>query len=578
MRIPKDLQWQQNNLGTRLGNLYSSQNIDLTDNIGNLRVSPRLLSVTTSSDDADLGIPVAFKYYIDKWWTISGAVLFKQASPDGSASYPFTQDATASTPTDCSTDISDMELFGGLLYVTRASADVSYYNGSAWNSFTVTSSGSADTKLLCRYGDRLYMTYGSGSYRVTSWDTSRVLGTMGSSYTLTLSGSQLRITFLRASSTGIWVGTMNVNNGKGSIFFWDGQQSTPNYEYPLNSIGVTAGFVDNDILYAIDVDGALLQFNGGGFTKVDRLPIPKDTYLFSPIDEDNADRFVHPNGMTARDGVIRVLVNGRVFNSSQSTLETLPSGIWEWTSKTGFYHKYSPSYTGSGTTTITDYGQTRISKVGALVDAKSVGQNVSKGTLLAGIQYYSDATTTKQGIFIDDNTETVQKYGEIILPEIVSGHFTDMWQKIVPRFRKLLDSGDYIVVKHRVDKETPTQINITWASTTTFTTTSSLTIGDEIKILNGTGGGKSAHITDITGSGTFTVTVDETFTGATGTAIAHVNSWIKDGKYTAQTDNFTEFTVSEPSTVIQVKICFQITGEWDLYDLIIENSADKQTK
>lgn len=581
-KIPNNGKWVQPNTSERLGSIYASKGIDLTDNITSLRSAPRLLINTSTSDDADLGLPVAFRYYNSQWWAIAGSVMFKQASPDGSANAGFSQDATASSPTDCDVDLSDMEVFNGNLYVSRASADLSKFNTTSWSSVTLTSSGNSDTKMMCVYAARLYITYGAGSYRVTSINTSDALASMGSSYTLTLSPNY-RITFMRAASSGIWVGTINVNNGKGSIFFWNGQQTTPNAEYVLTSNGVLSGFVENDIFYAIDVDGGLLQFSGGGFEKVASLPIPKDKYLFAPVDEDNSDRFIHPNGMTVRDGVVKVLLNGRVFSSDQETLETTPSGIWEYTKDTGWYHKHSPSYTVKDTTTITDYGQTRIREVGALVDAKSIGQNVNKGTLLAGIQYFYDGTNTRNAIFLDDNLETVQKYSWIIIPQILSGSFTEMWQKVVPRFRKLLGATDSIVVKHRVDKTDPTQISLTWSDTNTFVTSTDVSgmVGYEVEVLNGTGAGKCAHIigTATAGGGTWSVDLDDTFTGVTtGTAVAHVTQWYKDGSYSAQTDNFTEFTLGEPSTLISVKIGMQITGKWDLYDIFFTNSSDKDVQ
>jgi hypothetical protein len=580
-RIPKDGTWVQTNNSERLGSIYASKGIDLTDNVGSLRMAPRLLINTSSSEDADLGLPWGFKYYNSQWWAGAGAYMFKQASPDGSADASFTQDAVSGTPTICSSDRSDIAVFNGNLYVSGSSTSLYKFNTSAWSTVTLTGSGSADTKMMEEYGNRLYVTFGAGSYRVTSIDTSDAMATMGTSYTVSVD-PKYRITFIRRTSEGLWLGCLNVNNGKGAIYFWNGQQTTPNLRYDLNSNGVVAGAVDKDVLYAIDVNGNLLYYNGGGFTEVAQLPIPKDRYLFSPVDSDNGDRFVHPNGMSATEGIVRILVNGRVFDSAQSSLEVLPSGIWEYSKGNGLVHKHLPTYTAKGTTTITDYGQSRIRYVGALTDAKSIGQNVSKGSLLAGLTYHYDgSTSTRNAIFLDDNNETVQKYGWIIIPQMLSSSFTETWLKAVPRFRKLLGSTDSITVKHRVDKTDPVQISLTWLNTSSFTTTTDLSsmVGYEVEVLNGTGAGKCAHIVTVTGSGTYTIALDDTFAGVTtGTAVAHVTQWFKDGTYSSQADNYAEFALGEESTLVSVKICMQITGKWDLYDLFMVNSSDKQVK
>jgi len=581
-RIPNDGRWVQTNNSERLGSIYASKGIDLTDNVGSLRIAPRLLINTSTSDDADLGLPWGFRYYNSQWWAGCNQYMFKQASPDGSASSSFTQDAISGTPTICTSNRSDISIFNGNMYVSGSSASLYKFNTTAWSTVAIGGSpGSADTKMMEEYASRLYCTYGAGSYRVTSMDTAESWATIGSSYTVSVE-PKYRITFIRRSSMGLWLGCVNVNNGKGAIYFWNGQQTTPNLRYDLTSNGVVAGDVERDILYALDVNGNLLAFNGGGFSEIAQLPIPKDRYLFAPVDPDNGDRFVHPNGMTVTDGIVRVLVNGRVFDDDQTSLEALPSGIWEYSKGNGFVHKHLPTYTAKGTTTITDYGQSRIRFVGALTDAKSIGQNVSDGTLLAGMTYYYDGTNTRSAIFLDDNLETVQKYGWVITPQILSSSFTEMWQKVVPRFRKLLGSTDSITVKHRVDKSDPVQISMTWATTSTFTTTTDVSgmVGYEVEVLNGTGAGKCAHISSVSYSApNYTVTLDDTFTGVTtGTAIAHVTSWLKDGTYSSQADNFSEFTLGEPSTVISAKICAQVTGKWDLYDVFVVNSSDRQVK
>jgi hypothetical protein len=84
----------------------------------------------------------------------------------------------------------------------------------------------------------------------------------------------------------------------------------------------------------------------------------------------------------------------------------------------------------------------------------------------------------------------------------------------------------------------------TWTSTTTFTTTqadmASAVVGDEIEILRGAAGGLLAHITEIVNnSGTYTVTIDETF-----------DQYITGDVSTFVFRNWTKFAVIDPTNTL----------------------------
>ena len=60
--------------------------------------------------------------------------------------------------------------------------------------------------------------------------------------------------------------------------------------------------------------------------------------------------------------------------------------------------------------------------------------------------------------------------------------------------------------------------------------------GYEVQVIQGTGSSKTAHITRIDNHNTYyTVTLDDTFTGVTGTAKAVIQRWIKCGEISNQT-------------------------------------------
>ena len=82
----------QTNRSDRLGSLWSSFNLDFQSKPGTIRLANKLVTHTTSSDDADLGLPVAFEYWSGRWWAIAGTRIF--ATNSYLLATNFTEDAT----------------------------------------------------------------------------------------------------------------------------------------------------------------------------------------------------------------------------------------------------------------------------------------------------------------------------------------------------------------------------------------------------------------------------------------------------------------------------------------------------
>src|SRR3990167_7292381 len=92
---------------------------------------------------------------------------------------------------------------------------------------------------------------------------------------------------------------------------------------------------------------------------------------------------------------------------------------------------------------VTDYGQNILKKVGAIIKAKDDNNAAgADGSMLIGAQYLSDATTTKEGIWIDNAIDTIQKFGYLVTTKIFSQNVDDTWQKLFVRLKKLLASTD----------------------------------------------------------------------------------------------------------------------------------------
>jgi len=560
-KLPPNDQWTQKNLGDSSGTIWSSFNLDLTLKKGDVKIT-RLMTNTTSVDEANLGLPIGF-VKVDggsgvqnaEWWTVAGARVFNGGTRPHVS---WSQDATSGTPTTCSSQYSDIKVFNNNMYVTTASETVYKNSSGTWSNFTAGASDSNNPHLLCPYGNRMYMTRSNSN--IISWNTSDTVATSGQ-YTLDITNDYVNfITFIKPASDKIWIGTINAYHGNGAIYSWDGSSGNP-VRYELDSVGVVSGVIHNDVLYTVDNNGRLLVFNGGTFVEVARFPNFKRNFFINATQTDN-NRWIHPNGMAIVEGKINILINSKFEAQTDTPEEMTPSGIWEYDKDIGLYHKYSPSYYTTGLS-ITDYGQQRVSAVGGLASAKSMSTSANYGTMLAGVTMYSNATTEINAILFDDNTDLGIKAGYLDTTKIPSSAVSDTWQRLVLKYNPMSSASNKIVTKYRVSDVNPVEATITWTSTTTFTTTTDLSAywtsgtGFECEVVQGTGAGMCSHITSITGSGTYTVTVDEIHTGVTsGTAIARFQKWIKLGSMADTTSTFKTFGFpsTASSNYLQLKI------------------------
>lgn len=585
----------QNNRSKVLGFMWSSFNLDLQNDIATVRVSPRLRINTSAVSNQ--GRMVAGRVFDGRIFSICGTRIFKNSAETLIST--FSEDASAGVQTNYVAAESDMEIFNSYLVTTT---DTAIYtkaaNGSgtgAWSLQGGYSSGSGPITLttgvphkLCYFQkfDRIYILDGSviRSIGTASWAV-----TTSGDYNLSLSGTYGSPHVIAADSNDIWIGIVNQLGqnvmpiiGGAKILRWDGISSAVT-EYKIKAQGVLALCRDDStgIMHAIDSNGALLRFTGNGFKEIDRLPLDKK--LLKNAVSLTYVNFIHPNGFTyTKNGTFKVLVNNLVGDSGATIQENFPSGVWEWSAEKGFVHANSASLLTLASSSITDHGQNRVSAVGALYEPNLYSESASgKPTLLCGIDYYSDASTAVSGIFVDDPLNSIEKYGYIVSPWILSQDLKDSWQKIALKYRQLLASTDKIIAKYRVREADPTEISITWVNTTSFTTSTDVSAmtGYEVEILQGTGGGKCSHISSVSGTGPYTVNLDETYTGVTtGTAKARVQNWKRICAVSDQTTEDYMSSVDAQSMRIQFKICMQFTGDDEIYEVGIINETKESMK
>lgn len=590
-RVPnKEKKFAQLNQGDALGNVFSTKNIDFNSNRGRIGVSPRLKVAVKDNDSAisNMGVPLAIvahdtgsgiQYYaacgIGAALANGTGTILK--SDDADFDSDWDNDAIASTPTDVSAAHSDMVEWKQKLYVTTFSTTskmkelFTSWNATYHTTASITFKTNGGLKNLCvGFNNNLYFT---DDDEVNFVNTSDV-ATQSGAGTLNFLGLYRPI-WIRSSSNRLWIGLMSFDAAEGSrgyVAEWDGVGTAANRLYDMNVPSVLSCTILNDVPYIIDAYGVLKKYVGYGFQEVARLPVANQAIEMPGIYEDLTNvRWIHQRGMDVVDGKINIVVNNLV--STGVYVEDMPSGVWEYDEEIGLYHKNSPC------ATTTDYGQQIISTAGAIYGTKR-----TEGAYLAGFGYYTDATTERKGVFYDDVVSNNNKIGQITTPFLMSEEIDDNWQKVIYRSDPL-QPGDSIKGKYRAKTSVdyPILITLTWTATNAFTTTSDMSdcLGYEVEVVQGLGASQTSTITEIVDiSGTYHVTVDDTYTGATGTSKAYITNFKKLGIIEQDDAVFGELAITgddnNVATKIQIKTDLKFTGDTELDDITVVNSTHQK--
>lgn len=594
--FPNQNGYLQTNRSDRLGSLWSTFNLDFQSKLGTMRLAQKLVTNTTSSDDADLGRPTAFELFNNFWFAIAGTRIFVTGTNDGLVTTAFEEDASTGFQTDYASNFSDLAIFDARLWSTTTDnlQSLSGYPGGTWTSRDALQSGVVHKMVYFKKFNRLY--YIDTNSAISSIDSSNAVVNAPGNYYIDIGNSIGKLTTLVATTDSIWIGTkVDTDYGFSMIGQWDGFSSQLTNSYMINAASVIAMTVHKNTPYAIDSEGRILIYTGYGFDEIARLPIDRILLANATANAPTNGKFVHINGfIPTKNNTLLINVNNLMGDVGATVNENLPSGVWELDLTTNnLTHKYSPTLKALSSSTITDYGQNRILGVGAIrVNTMDAATAAGRSTLLAGYTYYTDATTTKSGIFIDSPDKPTtdnegQKRGYFVTTWFESNEITDNWTRIWATYRRFLNSADKIILKFRLNEEAPVLATITWTSTTTLTTTTDVSAyaptlapfdgitGGEVEVLQGTGSGSNTHITSVSFSTpTYTVTLDTAVTGVTGTAKARFQKWIKLGEITGQVLQYGSFPITLTSTRIQMKVCMEFTGDDELHKLILNSEQD----
>lgn len=596
----------ETNRSNVLGNTWSTRNLDFQSNLGVVRIAQKLVTNTTTTDSANLGRPVAFEHFDGRIWSVCGTRVYKNSSTGLLTT--FAEDASAGAITTYSTNTSDLATFNGRLWSSAEGKLLSKaQDGSgtgAWTDRTSTANLVGSGKLgYFQRTNRLYF-INSGN-NLGSIDTTNVVATGATDYSLVTDVSLgIQVTFC-VTSASIWIGLLTTSDQTASngftttILQWDGISAQPTNAYSIQAAGVLSMFVDDDIPYAVDTEGRVLKYLGYSFNEISRLPINRTLLTNATVGSGTTNgRFIHLNGMAAtKNNTLLLLINNLNDDNAGTITENISSGIWECDLATGIMkHRYSFTLKGMASSTVTDFGQNRIFGAGAL-RVNTLGSTSSSGrsTLLAGATYYTTATVSQSAIFIDSpvNPSTDlegQKRGYFVSTFMESEEVEEQWGKLWTMFRKFQTATDQIALKYRNYEEDSVEATITWVSTTSFTTTTDISAyaptatgfdgytGGEVEVLQGTGSGATPHILSVTNNaGTYTVTLNETVTGVTGTAKARFQKWLYIGTIT--TDGlekaWAQNAIPEShENRVQIKVCMAWTGTGEQYRSIMNTSTN----
>lgn len=566
--LPQNNKYTQPNKGDWLGTLWASWNLDLLSNPGTIKISPPCQMGFSNVDDADMVYPVQFVTGLFegtttlRTWAVCDKYLFKTHSVDsqGLPQYvgptAWDQDAIANTPTNLSHFYSDGIEWNGDLIVSNTD-DLHRLSAGTWqNSWWKTTLSKMMTYSAIAHP------LGKSFSNLLLIGDGNLIHAIDTSLNITMSRLtfpvEYQVVWIRSSETTVYFGCRNKYGGRAKVFAWYGSSVGYDNAYKINGQECYAGVLKDEVPYTINERGELLALTGAGFTQIANLPVFNTNYNLSSNWTQTVN--VMRNGMVVQDNRIHILLQASVNASDYSHLENQLSGIWVYDPEIGLHHRYSVTKdTGAN---ITDYGSPEIKKPGCLLAIEKI-----YGGLLIGCSLFvaDGATTTTirhtiQVVNVSDTSTVRIGYG--ILPKIKTPEIEEVWQKIYLLFRKFLNATDKIVMKYRTDEKDFGTFEFgsvaTWVSSTSFITTqdfSLVSVGDEIEIISGEGSGLSAHITAISlDAGTYTVTIDETVAGASGTMMVRVSNWTKIDSISNQVERFKDFTIDQNSNWVQFKI------------------------
>lgn len=328
-----DKAWSQPNNSDLFGNIYITKNISF-DNEGYLTLShsPRAIidESTTNWDNTALIIYNAdSQSYVFQTWD---EPFTQSAVSNGFLATLPTEDVSANNPSGSSK--ADGGWFDGKLIVTEAS-DVKYYDSST-NAWVDTNISLTNTSNTSQHPVELMLNRAAVAIAnvntVLLYTAFSATPTLGVTLTLPV---DFEVSSMAYYNDNLYIGTRHKYGGDASLFVWNGQGTGNNGAFPVNAVFIFDVVVFQDSIYILTSSGALLRFNGSGFTQDAAFPV----FYSDRVLTDDSNVSIYHNCMKANSDVLYISFSDDENASRYMTNQ--PSGVWCYDPKVGLYHKFS---------------------------------------------------------------------------------------------------------------------------------------------------------------------------------------------------------------------------------------------
>lgn len=386
-------QWIKSNASDLFGNIWVTKNISF-DNVGylSLSASPRAI-ITEATTDWDLvaGMTLTgdYSYFVagrDAAWSVPYAILGEVP----------TKIATAGVP---STDTESDAMVTEELLIVSQDTDVDYYNQST-NTWT-------DTNITLTAGSQHPVVDFTSLSSFAIADVNEIklyanpITATPSLITTCVINANFEIMQVVYFNQNLYIATQNVYGGNAMMYVWNGLGTAAQQAYEVDSPAILSICAHANDIYVITSDGALMRFNGSGFSFVDAFPM---YYERQNMTDSNYNYSMWKNTMKSTGDYLYIIFNNA--ENSRYSLTYQPDGVWCYDPKVGLYHKYSVSNSLVVVDTIptTDVNTTTnaITVTAAPPTGTEVYYRAKGGTAIGGLtdetKYYTikvDGTTVK---------------------------------------------------------------------------------------------------------------------------------------------------------------------------------------
>lgn len=496
--IPNQRRIKQDNLGDYGGELFSTYNIDLISNKGKILTSKKLSKIYDAVTDFSSATTFSDLLVWDgAYYALTEDDLWKNLDLAGGWSLVSGGDSSV---------FATMCVFDGELRIVDTT-DIRRYTGSGSivdNWWTSTLSGTALTSgvphitaVVQSQKETFYVTDGS----VVRYYEKGAASTQN----VQLKSGVVSCALAPALDGSMWVGTFNENEENAYVYqIYTNEQvdGTTVYRqaYQVDGVAVLGMWVKDNTPYIVTEKGAIQEFNGVGFTTINRFPFSFGSRHISGvipglIQDSNRARPIHPRGVKLVRDVAFININTDTTTDGFAINSRTHSGVWTFDHTTNELTHYL-SYAELDT----DNGSFSLQESAPIVVTDSSDTEV----WIAGSPSFAGGVTNA-GLYVFG---TEYATGMFVTSEITAETVTEANDAVYHKATLYDDASIYTL--YRTTKRDTLRWEANWTGAHTFVTTSDLSnlaVGDLILVSHEYASGAWSVVTGIDSSST-TYTVE----------------------------------------------------------------------